>query len=162
MKYFILRQNPYFSERLQLDGWQEKIDPKWICFQDFYKVPRRCIVTATLGENLSFPDIVTAPFLLLSGLMLDMAKMYGELIYTRNVIVMNAQEQQGRHYHLSLLETVERGHPLWGGFNLAYMEVNRRKEIAVSQDFAESILRRGAVGIVLKEIDLGEEQFYGK
>lgn len=34
------------------------------------------------------------------------------------------------------------------------MEIDSQKEIVVSQDFAESILRRGAVGIELEEINM--------
>ena len=40
------------------------------------------------------------------------------------------------------------------------MDIKNQKEIVVSQDFAESILRRGAVGIDLEEIEEGK--VYGK
>lgn len=67
VRYFILRQHPFFSERFRLNDWQDKINPKWLCFQNFYKTPRRSVFTATMGENVPFPDIVTTPFLLLSN-----------------------------------------------------------------------------------------------
>lgn len=162
VKYFILRQHSFFLERFRLNGWQEKINPKWICFQDFHKVPRRCILTVSLGENIPFPDIVTTPFLLLSSLMMEMVELYGEPVYTRDIVVINEQGKQSRHYHLALPENVEHGHILWEESNMFYMDIKGKKEIVISQDFAESILRRGAVGIMLEEIDLRKELLYGK
>ncbi len=160
MRYFIMRQHPFFSERFRLNEWQEKINPKWLCFQDFYKTPRRCVLTASIGENVPFPDIVTAPFLLLSNLMMDVVKIYSEPIYKRDVIIINEQNLESKQYYLSMLESVGQGRILWEDSNLFYIDIENHKEIVVSQDFAESILRRGIIGIDLEEID--EEKFYGK
>ena len=59
-----------------------------------------------------------------------------------------------------MLESVGQGRILWEDSNLFYIDIENHKEIVVSQDFAESILRRGTIGIDLEEID--EEKFYGK
>ncbi|MEY8218909.1 hypothetical protein AALA46_00130 [Enterocloster aldenensis] len=160
MRYFIMRQNTFFSERFRLNEWQEKINPKWLCFQDFYKTPRRCILTASIGENVPFPDIVIAPFLLLSNLMMDVVKLYGEPVYKRDVIIISEHNQQSKQYYLTMLETAGKGRILLEESNLFCMDIKNQKEIVVSQDFAESILRRGAVGIDLEEIEEGK--VYGK
>lgn len=160
MRYFIMRQNTFFSERFRLNEWQEKINPKWLCFQDFYKTPRRCILTASIGENVPFPDIVIAPFLLLSNLMMDVVKLYGEPVYKRDVIIISEHNQQSKQYYLTMLETAGQGRILLEESNLFCMDIKNQKEIVVSQDFAESILRRGAVGIDLEEIEEGK--VYGK
>lgn len=155
-----MRQNTFFSERFRLNEWQEKINPKWLCFQDFYKTPRRCILTASIGENVPFPDIVIAPFLLLSNLMMDVVKLYGEPVYKRDVIIISEHNQQSKQYYLTMLETAGKGRILLEESNLFCMDIKNQKEIVVSQDFAESILRRGAVGIDLEEIEEGK--VYGK
>ena len=155
-----MRQNTFFSERFRLNEWQEKINPKWLCFQDFYKTPRRCILTASIGENVPFPDIVIAPFLLLSNLMMDVVKLYGEPVYKRDVIIISEHNQQSKQYYLTMLETAGQGRILLEESNLFCMDIKNQKEIVVSQDFAESILRRGAVGIDLEEIEEGK--VYGK
>ena len=155
MRYFILRQNPFLGQKIQLNGWQEKINTKWICFQDFYKTPRRCVLTASFGENTPFPDIVINPFLLLSKLIMDVVKLYGEPVYRRDIIIINEQEQQSKQYYLTMLEMVGQGRILWEERNLFCMEIKNKKEIVASQDFAESILRRGAVGIDLEEVEIG-------
>lgn len=160
VRYFIMRQNTFFSERFRLNEWQEKINPKWLCFQDFYKTPRRCILTASIGENVPFPDIVIAPFLLLSNLMMDVVKLYGEPVYKRDVIIISEHNQQSEQYYLTMLETAGKGRILLEESNLFCMDIKNQKEIVVSQDFAESILRRGAVGIDLEEIEEGK--VYGK
>lgn len=160
VRYFIMRQNTFFSERFRLNEWQEKINPKWLCFQDFYKTPRRCILTASIGENVPFPDIVIAPFLLLSNLMMDVVKLYGEPVYKRDVIIISEHNQQSKQYYLTMLETAGQGRILLEESNLFCMDIKNQKEIVVSQDFAESILRRGAVGIDLEEIEEGK--VYGK
>ena len=160
VRYFIMRQNTFFSERFRLNEWQEKINPKWLCFQDFYKTPRRCILTASIGENVPFPDIVIAPFLLLSNLMMDVVKLYGEPVYKRDVIIISEHNQQSKQYYLTMLETAGKGRILLEESNLFCMDIKNQKEIVVSQDFAESILRRGAVGIDLEDIEEGK--VYGK
>ena len=160
VRYFIMRQNTFFSERFRLNEWQEKINPKWLCFQDFYKTPRRCILTASIGENVPFPDIVIAPFLLLSNLMMDVVKLYGEPVYKRDVIIISEHNKQSKQYYLTMLETAGKGRILLEESNLFCMDIKNQKEIVVSQDFAESILRRGAVGIDLEEIEEGK--VYGK
>ena len=160
VRYFIMRQNTFFSERFRLNEWQEKINPKWLCFQDFYKTPRRCILTASIGENVPFPDIVIAPFLLLSNLMMDVVKLYGAPVYKRDVIIISEHNQQRKQYYLTMLETAGKGRILLEESNLFCMDIKNQKEIVVSQDFAESILRRGAVGIDLEEIEEGK--VYGK
>ena len=160
VRYFIMRQNTFFSERFRLNEWQEKINPKWLCFQDFYKTPRRCILTASIGENVPFPDIVIAPFLLLSNLMMDVVKLYGEPVYKRDVIIISEHNQQSKQYYLTMLETAGKGRILLEESNLFCMDIKNQMEIVVSQDFAESILRRGAVGIDLEEIEEGK--VYGK
>ena len=154
MKYFILQQEPFFADRFHIEGWQDKINLQWICAQDFYKIPPRNVLTATVGENVPFPDIVTAPFLLMSSLIVDMAEMYGESVYKRNVVIVNSQEFHSKQYYLVLLENLEHGHILLGENNLFCMRMEGRKKIVVSQDLVESILRRGAVGIMLKEIEM--------
>ena len=145
MRYFIMRQHLFFSERFRLNEWQEKINPKWLCFQDFYKTPRRCVLTASIGENVPLMDVV---------------KIYSEPIYKRDVIIINEQNLESKQYYLSMLESVGQGRILWEDSNLFYIDIENHKEIVVSQDFAESILRRGTIGIDLEEID--EEKFYGK
>lgn len=154
MKYFILRQHLLLGQKFQLNNWQEKIDPKWICFRDFYKIPRRCVFTASLGENIPFPNIVITPFLLFSKLIMDVVELYGEPVYRRDIIIINEQDQQRKQYYLVMLETIGEGRVLWEESNLFCMEINNQKEIVISQDFAESILRRGVVGIALKEIEM--------
>ena len=143
MKYFILRQHPYFSESFRLDGWQEVIKPKWICMEEFYKTPRRCVISASMGEFTPFPDIVTVPFLLISRLMAEVAEMYGEPVFKRDVIIINERDKQSRHYHLILPEAIGHGSALLGESHLFYMNIDKQKELVVSQDYAESILRRG-------------------
>lgn len=162
MKYFILRQHPYFMENFRLDGWQEMINPKWISFEEFYKIPRRSVLTAEMGEYMPFPDIVITPFLLLSSLMMRVAGMYGTPFYKRDVIVVNRRDGQSKQYHMALLETIEREHILFGESHMFCMDIDKKREIIVSQDYAESVLRRGAHGIMLEEIDTREEYHYGK
>lgn len=117
-------------------------------------------MTASIGENVPFPDIVIAPFLLLSNLMMDVVKLYGEPVYKRDVIIISEHNQQSKQYYLTMLETAGKGRILLEESNLFCMDIKNQKEIVVSQDFAESILRRGAVGIDLEEIEEGK--VYGK
>lgn len=93
--------------------------------------------------------------------MTNIAEMYGESVYKRDVVVTDPKSSQSKHYYLVLPESVGNGHVLPGVNNLFYACIKGRREIVVSRNFVESILRRGAVGIMLEEVDIDEEGLYG-
>lgn len=154
MRYFLLRQHPYFKAAFRTMDLRKKVDPAWICADRFYLIPKDLVITVDRDETAAFPDIITSPVLLISALMLKVARMFGESVYSRDAILVDPKEQESRQYHIVLLETIRPGSTLWKVRNLFLMDLNGKQEVVASQDLAESILRRGAKGIALKEIDL--------
>ncbi len=154
MRYFLLRQHPYFKAAFRSIDLRKKVDPAWVCTDRFYLIPKNLVITVDRDETAAFPDIITSPVLLISALILKVAFMFGESVYSRDAILVDPKEQEGRQYHIVLLETIRPGSTLWKVRNLFLMDLDGKQEVVASQDLAESILRRGAKGIALKEIDL--------
>lgn len=160
MKYFLLNQHPYFKGDFRLNHWKEMINPAWISPGEFYKIPRSCVITVDMDETTAFPDLIITPFLLFSKLLLDVANMYGEAFYRRDIVLVNPKEHESRPYSLILLDTIKPESTLWKVKNLFFLDIEQRRELIASQDFIESILRRGAKGIEIKEFTLltGEDE----
>ena len=160
MNYFLLKEHPYFKGAFRLNHWKETINPAWISPGEFYKIPRSCVITVDMDETTAFPDLILTPFLLFSKLFLDVANMYGEAFYSRDIILVNPKEHESRPYSLILLDTIRPESTLWKVKNLFFLEFEQRRELIASQDFIESILRRGAKGIEIKEFTLltGEDE----
>ena len=154
MRYFLLGQHPYFKSAFRLMDQKQKVDLAWICADGFYKIPKNLVITVDRDETAAFPDIITSPILLLSTLLLKVAFMFGGSIYSRDVILIDHKEQESRQYHIVLLETIRPGSALWKVRDLFLIDHKGEQEIVASQDLVESILRRGAKGISLKEIQL--------
>lgn len=154
MKYFSLKQHPYFKGTFRLNHWKETINPAWISLGEFYKIPRSCVITVDMDETTAFPDLISTPFLLFSKLLLDTVNMYGEAFYSRDIILVNPKEHESRLYSLILLDTIKPESTLWKVKNLFSLEFEGKRELIASQDFIESILRRGAKGIEIKEFNL--------
>lgn len=149
MRYYMIQTHPLFLNSIEITGWREEINKDCLCLNEFYKVPERSAFPVKIGEGIPFPDIITIPFLMVSELVYKVIKMYGDMIYTRDVILMDSVHDIYMRYYLVVFDNTEdRGAPI-PERNIFYKNINGTKRLLVSLDFAESILRRGAIGIEL-------------
>lgn len=154
MKYFVMREHWDFINRFHLSGWENQINPQWVCFEELHRIPQRNDLSVKEENGCPLPDIITAPFLLVSEMVYQVLKMYGEEPYYRDVVIVNEGNQRHSHYYLLLLRSGEEDKNIIEYGSMFYKNVAGKQEIIVNLDFAESILRRGAVGIWLQEITL--------
>jgi len=171
MKYFILRVDKMFS-----DGPQMKpitLDKKLICKDEFHRIEKRQIVSMKVAEDTLFPDLMDRPAILISEMMMSVIQMYGDVILKRDIILIDSAVRVVKRYFLVVLEKLEVsswkveageiplihlikvGGPLKNR-NIFEIEWDEKRELIINLDFAESILRRGAFGIRLEEIELYE------
>lgn len=150
MRYFILREHSDLARQLHINGWRNQINPQWICFEELYRIPHHTILSVENKKETPLPDVITAPFLMVSEMVYKIMKMYGEGLYYRDVIL--GDEEKYHHYYLILLKNAEKEKKAVESASIFYKRIENKQEVVVNLDFAESILRRGAVGIWLKEI----------
>lgn len=156
MQYFTMQTQKLFLESLNIIGWQEKINKDWICLDELHRIPKRILLPVGKRDTVPFPDIISSPFLMVTDLIYGVIKMYGDLVYTRDVILMDYKNHIHKRYYLLVFNNIEgSGSAIWD-YNIFYKNINKVRKIVVRLDFAESILRRGATGIWLEKIDRKE------
>lgn len=116
--------------------------------ENFYKLPDTVAFSVQMGEFTPFPDIILSPCPLVSEMVMKVMQMYRvEFFYRRAILVERKSLESEPYYLLDLEQEAER---LYRDFVLK--ELDDSVQCFLSLDFAESILRRGAKGIILKEI----------
>lgn len=169
MKYFILRKDERFNDGPYIANIS--INHKFVCKEQFYKIPKRQSATIKVKETTIFPDFMDRPVLIVSELFWSVVKMYQDTALKRDLVLIEPESQMIKQYYIILLENVpilkdsnqnitdisleQKGRPLEDR-NIFEIELEGKREIVVNLDFAESILRRKCFGIQLEEVTLCE------
>lgn len=178
MKYFKLQETPEFKYGPQIKDWYGTFDVRDIRMETFPKLPKRQVYAVEPLKTVIFTDIVLFPFLLISPMVKKVIEMYKEQSFFREIILLNQVSGESKIYYLPVLnETKElqlveqdylNGEPVNPGKSpdgtrflvnrhIFWVRDSVKRHTVVSLDFAESLLRREAIGVGLKEVML-----YGK
>ncbi|MDR7810503.1 MAG: hypothetical protein RIN62_01405 [Lacrimispora sp.] len=175
MKYFILKPDEKFFDGPILRNQRNTFNHRWICKEHFYKLPKRNIISVTTTKDTIFPAIITSPYLLVSEVFRTVIEMFGDMVLAKDVVLVDSEKGCIKQYFMVVLEELageivteknagglrktiiirSEGIPLKER-NIFMMELDRCRDIVISLDFAESILRRKVQGICLEEIELKE------
>lgn len=175
MKYFILKPDERFFDGLILRNQRNAFNHSWICREHFYKIPKRNIISVTTTKDTIFPAVITSPYLLVSEVVRSVIEMFGDMVLAKDVVLVDSENGCMKQYFMVVLEELTgeieaeknvgglkkkvilriEGKPLKER-NIFMMELDRCRDIVISLDFAESILRRKVQGIRLEEIELKE------
>jgi hypothetical protein len=153
VKYFIVQTHKAIEDSLEINGWQEKIHKNFLNPEELYKIPKRIVLKVSIRRFIPFPDLVFFPFLMVTERVYEVIKMYGEITYSRDIILMNSDEQLYKHYYLLVLDNQSREERLYSERNIFWTEVKGKKKLVMSFDLVESILSRGAIGICLSNAE---------
>lgn len=179
MKYFKLQETPEFKYGPQIKNWYGTFDVRDIKMETFPKLPKRQLYTVEPLESLIFTDIILFPFLLVSPMVKKVIEIYREQSFYREIILLNQISGESKTYYLPVLNEAEElqiveqnyknGEPV---INTEIPEgtrvlVNRhifwvrdlsKRHTVISLELAESLLKRGAIGVGLKEVILYRKQ----
>ncbi len=122
--------------------------------KEFVKLPKTLMLTVEMGGFAIFPDIFTYPYPMVSEMVKEVMSMYRVDPFFRKVILSDVDSDQYRNYYLIYID--EREESLFSDFQFGWTK-ERKVCCTISLDFAESILRRNALGIKLSEIESREE-----
>jgi len=175
MKYFELTGNTRYKFAPRLVNWYGAFDVRNIRIEKFYKLPKQHLFKIESSENTIFTDAVFFPFLLVSQMVRDVIKMYGDAAFYREIILLDSEAAKSQLYYLPVFEETSELQIGYKTFdhgictiekekdkkqivsldrNIFWIDDRRKRHTIISQELAESLLMRNAIGIDLQEVIL--------
>lgn len=178
MRYFLIETDeknriPYSINK------SRTIDIRLLTKENFGKLPRWNIVEMDIPQEVFFPDVLCDPFLLLSEACIKTVMMYQQDILYTGIKLWNKESGLNRTYFLPVLDELE-----CMSDETQYNSVGNRilklvldrgkigqkvifqvkgfdgKGFVGRLDLVESMLRRGARGIKLTEVEVADTEAY--
>ena len=165
MKYFEIQNAPESKYAPRLEHWYGKFDVRNIRINTFPRLPERQLFTIEPSEKIIFTDFILFPFLLLSPKVMDVIKMYREICFCRDVILLDQSSGKSELYYLPVFDETDKllvkekqdaelGKEVEVGKHIFWVCDSRKRHTIISLDLAESLFRRGVNGMSVREIKL--------
>lgn len=172
MKYFILEQDKKYNRVPQIKNWYGKLDMHSLK-QVGAGLKDKMVFEVDITEFTLFPDILEIPTFMVSADMRDIIFKYEKQVFFREVLFIDSEGSKGYTYYIPFLprvdcftdasclsknkRKVESGviniDKLWNRHIVEAEGINGQC-IIVSLDLAESILRKGLIGIGLGKVNI--------
>ena len=171
MKYFLVSTEMNNNPMPQIMDWHEQIDPRDITPERAGNIPDWTLFAIDNGADAVFSDILSIPGFLVSSMVHDVLRLYDPYIQCRQVVLMDKQVQE--LYFLPIFPVCEcllpesKLNPNRSGIIHGVVDFEKVRHrpflkvggvtnthIAFRLDVVESILRRGAKGIKLTELEI--------
>lgn len=173
MKYFVLTVDEHYVAPVPI-GWYGKLNRKAWKDKKKYEIPKHYIFYVEKHMQMIFTDMITFPCFMVSEMMKDTIGQYDPSVQFARVILCDRERKQSMAYYLPFLEQVGiRGKMTEIGTGIlsctcvegniisdqVLIELTDQEKyyLTVRMDLLESILRRGAVGLGIKEIQIMHE-----
>ena len=173
MRYFILENDPLFTDLPLLNDWDPKFTTDLIKNGHTEKLPFRELINVRPNRDIVFTGIITNPFMLLTEEIKDIVEKYQPGIIYREIVLLETEIKESRLYYLAVLEEIDCLHES-AVFNnmktclekpvLVYEKIKHKSlfKIAgtkcthyiVRLDLVERLLQRGVRGIQLTQVEL--------
>lgn len=181
MKFFKIQDSPDLKYCPKLLNWYGKFDVRNIRLDQYPELPEQELFLLEPAEKVIFTDIILFPFLLVSPMIRDVIKMYHEICYFRQVLLLDQKHEKSEIYFLPVLSefnAIKLVEITYGEDGQAFHAQSSEKEVSINKnifwvrdsvkrhtiislDFAESLLRRNVIGLGIQEVLLyskGEER----
>jgi len=165
MKYFEIQSAPETKYAPRLEQWYGKFDVRDIGISTFPKLPKRQLFIIEPSEKTIYTDFILFPFLLLSFKVIDVIKMYREICFYRDVILLDQISGKSELYHLPVFDETDKllvrekqddqsGKEVKVDKHIFWVRDSQKRHTIISLDLAESLFRRGVKGLGVREIGL--------
>lgn len=174
MKFFMMDWEENGNPVPRIVNWTEKVDFHAIQTGNLEKLPRRTLLYIENNPDTVFSDIISSPFFLVSEMVWNVMKKYDIKRKGKQIVLLDGVYGFAEIYYLLQLEECECLHADTQFNNdssiIRELILNResaknfppffkvaglQKDYVIGRlDFVESILRRGAKGIRLIELEL--------
>lgn len=175
MTYYVIKTNPVYNVVPIPINWYGKVNVDDICREQAYKIADRQVLAIEERQYLVWVDLLVQPFPMVSELVKKVMRLYLPHIKSKQVILLNSQNEQMKRYFIPILPRCSgnfkrscedecelavkpRDYAWVKDMDAFYVkDTYGRLHILASLFLVESILRRGAKGIWLDEIKIIEE-----
>lgn len=154
MKFFQINSEPAGNVLPRIVGWREKLDYHAVQRGKLHRLPKRILLYVENHPETVFADVVDSPFFLVSDMIWKVMKEYDGNVTGREIILLDDLFGVSGVYHMPGLDTYDSLDTQWGqGMAPPFFRYGdgKRNYMIGRLDFVESILRRGAKGIRLRE-----------
>ena len=169
MKYYLVTVDPNYIAPVPV-GWYGKIDRKTWKNKKTYQMPKHLIFQTEKHMQMVFTDIVTFPCFMVRKMVRDTIALYNPFIKFVRIILYDKGRKESMAYYMPFMKTIEHVETNCKNrymineivlereklMDEAIIEVMSKDKthIIMRMDLVESILRRNAIGIGLKEIQI--------
>lgn len=172
MRYFLLEADKGYTQTPRILNLYKQIDVRDLKKGSYYKIPKRLLLRINGNKDTVYTDVITQPIFLISELMKKVLEKYEPNLNYKETVLLDQEYGQAERYYLPALEELE---CLTADsiFNMdrsilhkIVIDIDKTEDkclfalsgvsnrhIVARLDFVESILRRGAKGLHLKEIE---------
>lgn len=172
MRYFLIEQDKGYANIPRSVNWFEKLAPGK-AMESLRKLPDREIFGVDTGENPDFIDIMTEPLAMMSETVKKCLSLYEPNMPIKEIVLLDKKRRMTRNYFvpfLTELDCLAEGseYTNWN-YDLKKAVLDGKKlrdkaiftikgpqkqNIVIRLDAVESLLRRGAKGMMLKEVEV--------
>ena len=175
MKYYLLNWQEEGNLLPRIRDWTKRLDYQAVRKKELEKLPERVVLFLEENPEVLLSDIIEKPFFLVSKMFWEVSKMYEVRIYGKEVVLLDGINGYAEIYYLPVFpshtclsslsvfnndssvlhkivldkEKLQYAPPIFS------IEGIEKTYLVGRMDFVESILRRGAKGIHLTELEIG-------
>ena len=166
MKFYFVTVDTNYIAPMPM-GWYGKIDRKSWREKKSYQMPKYLMFQTEEHIQMVFTDIVVFPCFMVSKLVRDVIGLYNPAMKFVRIILYDKLRKRSMAYYMPFMRTIEfmkiSDESKYGEDNIfleyekvtdevMFEVVNKGKtHIVMRMDLLESILRRGAIGLGIKE-----------
>ncbi len=174
MKYFLISWEERGNPVPRIVNWRARLDYHAIQTREINKLPHRTLLYIENNPDTVFSDIINSPFFLVSKMVWDVMKKYDMRQEGRQIVLLDGVYGFAEIYYLlnpeecsclhadtqcnndgTVIKKLILKKEKSGQFPPFFRVAGMQRDYAIGRlDFVESILRRGAKGIRLEELEL--------
>lgn len=155
MKFFQINSEPDGNVLPHIVGWKDKLDYHAVQQGEIHRLPPRTLLYVENHPDTVFADVVDSPFFLVSDMVWKVMREYDRNVTGKEIILLDDFFGVTGTYHMPSLATYD-GLSTQQGWKAAppfFRYSGEKRNYMIGRlDFVESILRRGAKGVRLREI----------
>ena len=177
MRYYLVSQDKGYSKLPKIKNVFDKLSLNRTKAPNIENLEKRFILEIESEVNTEYVEILMSSLFLVTQEIKDCIKLYEPNISCKEVILLDRKNKEKYHYYLPELDSIEcltdNCEYGFGHYELKKIEIdeNKTKDKAIFRlakmekdyiimrlDLVESLLRRGARGIMLEEIQVLERE----
>lgn len=128
-------------------NWYGRLEVEKINRKDYQAITGPLLLEIKSGRDVIYPDIITDPVLMVSEEAMEVIKLYDPQMPFLFLVLFDESRQESKAYFCPVLKD-EAGEAVYR------IRRTEEYEIRISEELAESLLDRGAVGMELRKCEV--------